>query len=83
MNDNLRITKLKLSNYRNHKSLTIEPDKDIILISGRNGSGKTNILESISLFDSNSGLRNASFSELICFDLNGPPELFGVNVDIR
>ena len=62
MNQNLRISKLKLNNYRNHKYVKIVPEKNIILISGKNGSGKTNILESISLFDSNSGFRNAGLS---------------------
>ena len=80
MNENLRITNLKLSNYRNHKSLQIKPDKNIILISGKNGSGKTNILEAISLFESGNGFRNANLTELINYDLSGPLELFGVNM---
>ena len=80
MNQNLRISKLKLNNYRNHKYVKIVPEKNIILISGKNGSGKTNILESISLFDSNSGFRNAGLSELINYEMNGPLELFGVNL---
>ena len=80
MENNLRITQLKLSNYRNHKFLQINPTKNIILISGKNGAGKTNVLESISLFDSNTGFRNAKLSELIRYDLIGPKELFGVNL---
>jgi len=80
MNQNVRISQLKLNNYRNHKFINIIPEKDIILISGKNGSGKTNILESISLFDSTSGFRNASFSELINSEMKGPLELFGVNL---
>jgi len=82
MESNLRITQLKLSNYRNHKFLQINPTKNIILISGKNGSGKTNVLESISLFDSNTGFRNAKLSELIRYDLKGPKELFGVNLKV-
>ncbi len=80
MDDNFRISNLKLSNYRNHKFFQIKPTNDIILICGKNGSGKTNILESISLFDSSSGFRNANLKELLNSNLNGPPELFGVNV---
>ena len=83
MENNLRITQLKLSNYRNHKLLQINPTKNIILITGKNGSGKTNVLESISLFDSNTGFRKAKLSELIRYDLVGPMELFGVNLKIR
>ena len=82
MNNKLSITQLKLSNYRNHKFLQINPTKNIILITGSNGSGKTNILESISLFDSNTGFRNAKLSELIRYDLTGPKELFGVNLQV-
>ena len=83
MENNLRITQLKLSNYRNHKFLQINPTKNIVLITGKNGSGKTNVLESISLFDSNTGFRNAKLSELIRYDLAGPKELFGVNLKVR
>ena len=82
MENNLRITQLKLSNYRNHKFLQINPTKNIILITGKNGAGKTNVLESISLFDSNTGFRNAKLSELIRYDLVGPSELFGVNLKV-
>ena len=82
MNNKLSITQLKLSNFRNHKFLQINPTKNIILITGSNGSGKTNILESISLFDSNTGFRNAKLSELIRSDLTGPKELFGVNLKV-
>ena len=82
MNNKLSITQLKLYNFRNHKFLQINPTKNIILITGSNGSGKTNILESISLFDSNTGFRNAKLSELIRYDLTGPKELFGVNLKV-
>ena len=82
MENNLRISQLKLSNYRNHKFLQINPTKNIILITGKNGAGKTNVLESISLFDSNTGFRNARLSELIRNDLMGPKELFGVNLKV-
>ena len=82
MENNFGITQLKLSNYRNHKFLQINPKKNIILITGRNGSGKTNVLESISLFDSTTGFRNSKLSELVRYDLKGPTELFGVNLKV-
>ena len=82
MNNNFRITQLKLSNYRNHNFLQINPNKNIVLISGKNGSGKTNVLESISLLNSNTGFRNASLPELIRTKLVGPSELFGVNLSL-
>lgn len=43
----MRITKLRLSHYRNIQELEIYPSSGTNLITGRNGQGKTNILESI------------------------------------
>ena len=83
MYNSVRITNLKLNNYRNHKKINIVPEKDIIVIYGQNGSGKTNILESISLLSSNKGLRNSSLEDLIPYNHPGPLELFGVNFQIK
>ena len=83
MNNSVRITNLKLKNYRNHRELSIIPKKDIIVIYGKNGSGKTNILESISLLNSNGGLRNANLTDLIPENHYGPLELFGANFQIK
>ena len=83
MNNSVRITNLKLRNYRNHRELSIIPKKDIIVIYGKNGSGKTNILESISLLNSNAGFRNANLSDLIHENHLGPLELFGANFQIK
>ena len=65
MSGNVRVLELFLSNYRNHRSLKIETEKKIIFISGKNGSGKTNILESISLLTTSSGMRNADLYSLV------------------
>ena len=73
------IRTITLSNYRNHKFLKLNTKKNIILIHGKNGSGKTNILESISLLDSGSGLKNASLADIINSNLVDPIELFAVN----
>ena len=73
------IKTLILNNYRNHKFLKLSIKKNIILIHGKNGSGKTNILESISLLDSGSGLKNACLSDIINNNLVDPIELFAVN----
>ena len=80
MFSNVRIEKLILSNYRNHEFLELELKKNIILICGKNGSGKTNILESISLLTSSSGLKKTNLMEIVNTNLKGPVELFGVNI---
>ena len=43
----MRITELKLKNFRNYKNLTLCPDPGVNLLYGRNGSGKTNLLEAV------------------------------------
>ena len=80
MFSNVRIEKLILTNYRNHEFLELDLKKNIILICGKNGSGKTNILESISLLTSGNGLKKTNLSEIINSNLKGPVELFGVNL---
>lgn len=41
------ISNLKLSNFRNYKNLSIKLSKNINILIGNNGEGKTNLLESI------------------------------------
>ncbi len=61
------VKKLVLTNFRNHKTLTIEPVSRIIAVMGKNGVGKTNILESISLLSAGRGLRGAKLQEMKSF----------------
>ena len=58
------LERLSLHNYRNFKELELTFDKNIIIILGENGSGKTNILESISLLSPGQGLRGARYDEI-------------------
>ena len=58
------IEKLSLSNYRNFRELDLVFNNNIIVIIGENGSGKTNILESISLLTPGRGLRGAKYDEI-------------------
>ena len=80
MDLNLRIEKLTLNNFRNHKYLKLEITKNMVLIYGENGSGKTSVLESISLFDSGNGFKASNLGELINNEFKGPIEMFGVNL---
>ena len=43
----MRIEELKLKNFRNYSELSFSPDPGVNLFCGRNGSGKTNLLEAI------------------------------------
>ena len=62
------VRRLTLVNFRNYKYLRLDTDKPFIVISGENGSGKTNILEAISFLSQGRGLRNAKLSEVKTFD---------------
>ena len=83
MNSNLRIEKLILNNFRNHNYLKLDIKKNMVLIYGKNGSGKTSVLESISLFDSSNGFKALSLKETINFNYRGPLEMFGVNLSLK
>ena len=62
------ITQLKLSNYRNFKTLNLEFNDKVNVIYGENGSGKTNIIESIYLLSFGRSFRVKDNSNLIKFN---------------
>ena len=43
------LTRLTLTDFRNHAAALIEPGPGFVLLSGDNGAGKTNLLEAVSL----------------------------------
>jgi DNA replication and repair protein RecF len=53
----LRLSRLTLTDFRNYGSLSWRPAGRIAVIGGPNGSGKTNLLEAISLLGPGRGLR--------------------------
>lgn len=62
------ISRLTLVNFRNYKYLRLNLEKPFIVLSGENGSGKTNVLEAISFLSQGRGLRHAKLSEVKTFD---------------
>lgn len=65
---NIEIKKLILENYRNFKSYSLKFDSKLILLTGKNGSGKTNLLESLTVFGKNPNLRRSDFEEMLLID---------------
>ena len=57
------LTRLVLTDFRNHAAATITPGPGFVLLSGDNGAGKTNVLEAVSLLAPGRGLRGASLGE--------------------
>lgn len=58
------VKRLTLADFRNYKNLRIEAEIAPIIITGENGSGKTNILEAISFLTPGRGLRGAKLSDI-------------------
>ena len=58
------VKRLTLTDYRNYASLRISSELCPIVITGDNGSGKTNILEAISFLTPGRGLRGARLSDI-------------------
>jgi DNA replication and repair protein RecF len=61
------IKTLALENFRNHERIKINTkiDDRIIAIVDSNGSGKTNLLEAISILSPGSGIRGSNFADMI------------------
>lgn len=58
------LTRLTLTNFRNYASLRINADLSPVVITGENGTGKTNILEAISFLTAGKGLRGSRLSDI-------------------
>lgn len=58
------VTRLTLSDFRNYRNLRIEANIAPIIITGENGSGKTNILEAISFLTPGRGLRSVRLADI-------------------
>lgn len=58
------INELHLLNFRNHKSFSLRDAGHTNFIVGPNGSGKTSVLEAISLLTTGKGFRNAALGDI-------------------
>lgn len=59
-----RLTALKLTTFRNYRHLTLDLEPKSVVLTGPNGSGKTNLLEAISFLSPGRGLRRAQYSDV-------------------
>lgn len=58
------VTRLTLTDFRNYAFLRVTPGLRPVVITGENGSGKTNILEAISFLTPGRGLRSARLADI-------------------
>lgn len=61
----VRLTRLALENFRNYAALQLRLDGRHVCLYGANGSGKTNLMEAVSMLSPGRGLRGAEFMELV------------------
>jgi DNA replication and repair protein RecF len=60
----LFVEELKLTDFRNYASVRLNLGPEPVVLVGDNGSGKTNLLEAVSLLGPGHGLRGRPYSEL-------------------
>lgn len=58
------LSRLTLSDFRNHEDALIVPRHGFVVLTGENGAGKTNILEAVSLLAPGRGLRAAPLAQM-------------------
>jgi DNA replication and repair protein RecF len=73
------LTRLTVSDFRNHEDALIVPAHKFIVLTGENGAGKTNILEAVSLLAPGRGLRGAPLKEMA---RQGGPGGFGIAAQV-
>ncbi len=62
--DRVALTSLSLTNFRNYAAASVAFDAALVVLTGENGAGKTNLLEAISLLTPGRGLRRARYEEI-------------------
>ena len=58
------IARLSLADFRSYADALVEPGPGLVILTGENGAGKTNLLEAVSLLAPGRGLRGAALSEM-------------------
>lgn len=58
------LSRIALSDFRNHARLELAPGAGPVVLLGDNGAGKTNVLEAVSLLAPGSGLRGAGLAQM-------------------
>ncbi len=74
----MRICSVKLTNYRNYQDASVSLDTGITMLSGKNGQGKTNFVESIYFASTTKSPRTSDLSDLVLDGKDGARAEFEV-----
>ncbi|MFZ4540789.1 MAG: DNA replication/repair protein RecF [Rickettsiales bacterium] len=74
------ITTLTLENFRNYRTLSLTLPPHPVVLRGKNGAGKTNILEALSLLSPGRGFRGARLREMDANNAGGAPWVVATEV---
>jgi DNA replication and repair protein RecF len=69
------VQRLRLNNFRNYGSLALDLSAQVVVLSGANGAGKTNLLEALSFLSPGRGLRRARLRDVLRQDAPPADEL--------
>lgn len=58
------VSKLSLTNFRNYQTASVALRPGLVVLTGENGAGKTNILEALSFLTPGRGLRRAAYGDI-------------------
>lgn len=58
------VSRLLLTDFRSYREAAIEAGSGLVMLTGENGAGKTNVLEAVSLLSPGRGLRGAALGEM-------------------
>ncbi|KZN42083.1 DNA replication protein RecF [Pseudoalteromonas luteoviolacea CPMOR-2] len=83
----MSLTHISLNDFRNIKALSFSPSKDLNLILGQNGSGKTSLLEAIYFLSNGRSFRTNKYKMMIRSDqdkcvVHGKKQLHNLSIPI-
>ncbi|PYE89231.1 DNA replication/repair protein RecF [Phyllobacterium leguminum] len=78
--DRVAVRRLRLAHFRNYSGLSLSLSPAHVVLTGENGSGKTNLLEAVSFLSPGRGLRRATYPDVT---QNGAPDGFAIHAALE
>jgi DNA replication and repair protein RecF len=77
------LTRLALENFRNYAAVSLKLDGRHVCLYGANGSGKTNLIEAVSMLAPGRGLRSADLVDIVRRDAGAVARHWALSADLR